>query len=92
MADIDRVRLRFEEAIAALALRTELRGTATYRDLTGDEHRRAFAVAGAMKADLLAGGYIQADETTVPVQSAAVRGRNHRAYLWQYGRPGGPVI
>ena len=54
MADIDRVRLRFEEAIAALALRTELRGTATYRDLTGDEHRRAFAVAGAMKADLLA--------------------------------------
>ena len=54
MAEIDRVRLRFEEAIAALALRTELRGTATYRDLTGDEHRRAFAVAGAMKADLLA--------------------------------------
>ena len=41
-------------SFCALALRTELRGTATYRDLTGDEHRRAFAVAGAMKADLLA--------------------------------------
>lgn len=51
---IDRARLRFEEAIAALLLRTELRGTATYKDLSGDEHRRAFAVAGAMKADLLA--------------------------------------
>lgn len=52
--DIDAARLQFKEAIAALALRSELRGTATYRDLSGDEHRRAFAVAGAMKADLLA--------------------------------------
>lgn len=51
---IDRARLRFEEAIAALQLRTKLKGTRTYRDLSGDEHRRAFAVAGAMKADLLA--------------------------------------
>ena len=53
-AQIDAARLRFEEAIAALLLRTKLRGTQTYRDLAGDEHRRAFAVAGAMKADLLA--------------------------------------
>lgn len=52
----------------------------------------ARALMGPMKADLLAGGYIQADETPVPVQSAAVRGRNHRAYLWQYSRPGGPVV
>ena len=52
--EIDRARLRFEEAIAALQLRTKLKGTRTYRDLSGDEHRRAFAVAGAMKADLLA--------------------------------------
>ena len=50
------------------------------------------ALVKPLKADLLAGGYIQADETTVPVQSAAVRGRNHRGYLWQYGRPGGPVV
>ena len=50
------------------------------------------ALIPPMKAELLAGGYIQADETTVPVQSSAVRGRNHRAFLWQYSRPGGPVI
>jgi transposase len=50
------------------------------------------ALIPPMRAELLAGGYIQADETTVPVQGAAVRGRNHRGYLWQYSRPGGPVI
>lgn len=50
------------------------------------------ALVKPMMADLLAGGYIQADETTVPVQSTAVRGRNHQGYLWQYGRPGGPVV
>ena len=46
----------------------------------------------ALKIDLLAGGYIQADETRVPCQSAAVRGRNHQAYMWEFSRPGGPVI
>ena len=56
MADaaIDRTRKVFEEAVAALAQRLRLVGTATYRDLSPDEHARAFAVAGAMKADLLA--------------------------------------
>lgn len=53
-AEIDRARLQFEEAVAAFAQRLKLRGTATYRDLSADEHARAFAVAGAMKADLLA--------------------------------------
>lgn len=46
----------------------------------------------AMKVDLFKEGYIQADETPMPVQTKAVRGRNHRAYFWQYSRPGGPVI
>jgi len=46
----------------------------------------------AMKQDLLANGYIQADETPVPVQSAKTQGRNHQAYLWEYSRPRGPVI
>jgi hypothetical protein len=35
------------------------------------------------------GGYLQTDETTVPVQMHYGRGSNHRAYLWQYGRPDG---
>jgi transposase len=50
------------------------------------------AVCGAMRADLLAGQYIQADETPVGVQSERTAGRNHTSYLWQYSRPGGPVI
>ena len=50
------------------------------------------AVCGAMRKDVLAGGYIQADETPVPVQSPATKGRNHRAYVWEYSRPFGPVV
>ena len=49
-------------------------------------------VAGAMRTQLLAGGYIQADETTVDVQTHDRRGKNHQAYLWQYGSPGSSVV
>jgi transposase len=49
-------------------------------------------VAGAMGRELLRGGYIQADETPVPVQMHDGRGKNHQAYLWQYGRPGGSTV
>ena len=46
-------------------------------------------IAAATGRELLAGGYVQADETPVPVQMHDGRGKNHQAYLWQYGRPGG---
>ncbi|MDQ1290655.1 MAG: transposase [Nitrospirota bacterium] len=49
-------------------------------------------VCGGIRLDLLAGGYIQADETTVDVQTHDKRGENHQAYLWQYGRPGGETV
>ena len=49
-------------------------------------------VIGAMRKDLLAASYLQADETTVPVQLHDRRGSNHEAYLWQYGRPGGEMV
>jgi transposase len=49
-------------------------------------------VADAMRKDLLTAGYLQADETTVPVQMHDRRGSNHQAYLWQYGRPGGETV
>lgn len=49
-------------------------------------------VAGAMRSDLLAGSYIQADETPVPVQMRDGRGKDHQAYLWQYGKPGGETV
>ena len=49
-------------------------------------------VVGAMRGELVAGSYIQADETPVPVQMPDGRGKNHQAFLWQYGKPGGNVV
>jgi transposase len=49
-------------------------------------------VVGAMRRELLLASYIQADETTVPVQMHDKRGTNHQAYLWQYGQPGGATV
>jgi transposase len=49
-------------------------------------------MAAAMGRELLGGGYIQADETTVGVQTHDKSGKNHQAYLWQYGSPGGSVV
>jgi transposase len=49
-------------------------------------------ITDAIKRDLLAGPYIQADETPVGVQTHDKRGSNHRAYLWQYGSPGKGVV
>jgi transposase len=50
------------------------------------------AVVKAQKLELLAGGYIQADETTMPCQTAEKTGHNHRAYMWEYSVPGGVVV
>jgi transposase len=49
-------------------------------------------VAEAMRQELLAGAYLQADETVVPVQMRDKRGADHQAYLWQYGKPGGATV
>jgi transposase len=49
-------------------------------------------VVSRMKNELLAGNYIQADETPVGVQTHDRRGKNHQSYLWQYGTPGGAVV
>jgi transposase len=49
-------------------------------------------VTQAMRRDLLSASYLQADETTVPVQMHDQRGADHQAYLWQYGKPGGETV
>jgi len=49
-------------------------------------------VAGAMRIQLLAGTYIQADETPVDVQTHDGSGTNHQSYLWQYGMPEGMTV
>ena len=46
----------------------------------------------AMRRDLLSGSYLQADETTVQVQTREKKGSHHEGYLWQFGRPGGEVV
>jgi transposase len=45
-----------------------------------------------MGGELVQGSYLQADETPVEVQRHEGRGKNHQAYLWQYGRPGGATV
>jgi transposase len=49
-------------------------------------------MATAIGHDLVKDTYLQADETPVGVQMHDGRGKNHQAYLWQYGRPGGSVV
>jgi transposase len=49
-------------------------------------------IVRTMRRDLLAESYLQADETTVPVQMHDQRGSDHQAYLWQYGKPGGETV
>jgi hypothetical protein len=49
-------------------------------------------VVRAQAAELLRGAYVQADETTVPVQTGERTGRHHQAYFWEYSQPGGPVV
>jgi transposase len=45
-----------------------------------------------MGRELVQGSYLQADETPVEVQMHDGRGKNHQAYLWQYGKPGGATV
>ena len=45
-----------------------------------------------MKRDLLAGNYIQADETYVGVQTREKKGEKHTGYFWQYSAPGKGVV
>lgn len=49
-------------------------------------------MVAAIKRELLAGTYLQADETPVDVQLHPGKGANHQAYLWQYGRPQASTI
>ena len=49
-------------------------------------------VVDAQAKELLAGGYIQADEMRVAVQTQRTSGRNHQPYFWQYSHPKGPVV
>lgn len=49
-------------------------------------------VVKAQARELLKGGYIQADETTMPCQTEEKSGSNHRAFVWEFSRPEGVVV
>ena len=49
-------------------------------------------VVRAQRLELLAGSYVQADETPVPCQTGEKSGRNHQAYLWEFSQPGRLVV
>lgn len=50
------------------------------------------SVSRSLRKDLLNGRYLQVDETPVPCQTRRSPGKNHQAYMWEYSRPGGPVV
>lgn len=45
-----------------------------------------------MKAGMLAGDYLQADETSIRYLDPDVKGRSQRGFLWTYGPPKGDVV
>lgn len=46
----------------------------------------------AIRKDLLAGGYLQADETPVDYLDWDLPGKARQGYLWAYSRPGADII
>jgi transposase len=46
----------------------------------------------AIREDLLAGNYLQADETPIRYLDPDVKGKSQQGYLWIYSRPGGDVL
>jgi transposase len=52
----------------------------------------AAPVYRAIKEDLLAGHYLQADETPIRYLDPDVKGKSQQGYLWTYSRPGGDVL
>ena len=52
----------------------------------------AIPLADAMLSELIAGDYIQADETRVPVMDLAVKGKTATGYMWTYSHPRGQVV
>jgi transposase len=45
-----------------------------------------------MRAELLAGGYVQMDETPIPCQDPDVPGKTVQGWLWMISRPDGDVV
>lgn len=76
----------FAEQVAALRLRfADLRPTARWDDLVGAEHDRAFMVAGAVKADLLADLAAAVDRAVSDGASLEEFRRDYREIVERHG-------
>ena len=49
-------------------------------------------LAGAQLSELIAGDYIQADETRIPVMDPRVKGKTATGFMWTYSHPRGQVV
>lgn len=52
----------------------------------------ALPLADAMLRELIAGDYLQADETRIPVMDPRVKGKTATGYMWTYSHPRGQVV
>lgn len=87
-AELNTARQVFEEALGAFAQRTRLVGTERYDDLKAEEHYRSFAVAGAMKADLLADLFSAASKAEVDGGTIGDFRRDFRDLVARHGWTG----
>lgn len=87
----DHLPLYRQEAILAREAGVEI-SRSTLDDWVMKVGERLQAVTMAMHEELLRAPYLQADETTVPVQLRDKSGGNTDAYLWQYGEPEGSTV
>lgn len=88
---VDHLPLYRQEAILQREAGVEI-GRATLDGWVMRVGEMLMPIVEAMRAELLGASYLQADETTVPVQMHDKRGADHQAYLWQYGTPGGSTV
>lgn len=87
----DHLPLYRQEAILAREAGVEI-SRSTMDDWVMKVGERLQAITVAMREELLRAPYLQADETTVPVQMRDKSGSNLDAYLWQYGQPEGSTV
>ena len=58
----------------------------------GQSRELLMPVYRVIREDLLAGNYLQADETPIRYLDPDVKGKSQHGYLWVYSRPGGDVL
>ena len=61
-------------------------------DLGGTGRGVAQVLVSGVRADLLGGSYLQADETPIRYWDPEVKDKSRQGWLWTYSRPDGDVL